>query len=281
MPGSLNGRAAIVTGAGRGLGRSMTLGLLAAGAGVTAIDLDAQALEDTSRASRDSGAGDRLLVVTADITRDDCALQIVRQALDRFGQLDVLVNNAGTTSRLIRGDSGPKPPKFWEVPPVDFRRVIDVNVVAPFLLMRAALEPMLARRWGRIINVTTSLDTMWRGNIQPYGGSKAANEAHLLAMSLELEGTGVTANVLIPGGPADTRMVVTAPHVERSALISPDVMVAPLVWLASPESNGITGQRFIAVLWDSTIPGIEAAKKAGAPAAWQQLGKQSIHPDRS
>ena len=104
MPGSLNGRAAIVTGAGRGLGRAMTLGLLAAGAGVTAIDLDAQALEDTSRAARDSGAGDRLLLVTADITRDDSALQIVRQALDRFGQLDVLVNNAGTTSRLIRGE---------------------------------------------------------------------------------------------------------------------------------------------------------------------------------
>ncbi|MSP46386.1 MAG: SDR family oxidoreductase [Xanthobacteraceae bacterium] len=278
---SLNGRAVIVTGAGRGLGRAMTLGLLAAGAGVTAVDVDAQALEDMSRAAHSNGAGDRLLVVTADITRDDIALQIVRQTLHRFGQLDVLVNNAGTTSRLLRDDSGPKPPKFWEVLPADFRRVIDVNVVAPFLLMRAALEPMLARHWGRIVNVTTSLDTMWRGNIQPYGGSKAANEAHLLAMSLELEGTGVTANVLIPGGPADTRMIVTAPHVERSALISPDVMVPPLIWLASPESDGITGQRFIAAHWDRTIPKIEAAKKAGAPAAWQQLGKQSIHPDNT
>jgi len=99
---------------------------------------------------------------------------------------------------------------------------------------------------GRIINVTTSLDTMWRSLMQPYGGSKAANEALLTALSMELEGTGVTANVLVPGGAANTRMVPTRAASDRSALIAPEVMVPPLLWLCSNDSDGVSGQRFIA-----------------------------------
>ena len=105
---------------------------------------------------------------------------------------------------------------------------------------------MLGQHWGRIINLTTSLDTMYRAGIQPYGGSKAANEAHLLAFAQELEGTGVTANVLVPGGAANTRMVSPGQEPNRDKLIAPEVMVAPLVWLCSNASDGITGQRFIA-----------------------------------
>ena len=86
--------------------------------------------------------------------------------------------------------------------------------------------------------------------MQPYGGSKAANEAHLLAMAHELDGTGVTANVLVPGGAADTRLVSRAAAPDRSKLISPDVMVAPLLWLCSNASDGVTGQRFVGASWD-------------------------------
>jgi len=120
---------------------------------------------------------------------------------------------------------------------------------------------------------------MWRGGMQPYGGSKAANEAHLLAMAQELDGTGVTANVLVPGGAADTRMVSPASQPDRSKLISPDVMVAPLVWLCSDASDGVTGQRFIGTRWDEKLPPADAAKKAGTPAAWQQLGRQAVMPE--
>ena len=90
------------------------------------------------------------------------------------------LNNAGINTSLLRPEGQPVG-KFWEVTPTEFRRVIDVNVVAVFLMTRAALPVMLKQRWGRIINVTTSLDTMYRAKMQPYGGSKAANEAHLLA----------------------------------------------------------------------------------------------------
>jgi len=276
MPLPLEGKVVIVTGAGRGLGRVMTLGLLAAGARVAAIERDAEALDETGHAAEASGAVDRMLGIVADITLDDSGAKIVRATIERFGRLDVLVNNAGINMTAFRRPDVKYATKFWEVTAEEFRRIMEVNAIAPFLMTRAALPPMLKQRWGRIINVTTSLDTMYRGGIQPYGGSKAANEAHLLAFAQELEGSGVTANVLVPGGAADTRMVSPAQEPDRSKLIPPEVMIAPLIWLCSSDSGEVTGQRFIAAYWDKQLPPAEAAKKAGAPAAWQQLGRQAI-----
>jgi NAD(P)-dependent dehydrogenase (short-subunit alcohol dehydrogenase family) len=278
MVGTLDGKVAIVTGAGRGLGRVMTLGLLAAGACVAGIELDEPVLEETQQLAEDAGASERFLGIVADVTWNESGPKIVRACAERFSRLDILINNAGVSTGTLRGEGRPVG-KLWETTPEEFRRVIEVNVIAPFLMARAALPTLIAQRWGRIINVTTSLDTMWRSFMQPYGGSKAANEAHLLAMAQEFDGTGVTANVLVPGGAADTRLVSRVAAPDRSTLISPDVMVAPLLWLCSNASDGVTGQRFVGASWDKSLPPQEAAQKAGAPMAWQQLGRQAVMPD--
>ena len=128
---------------------------------------------------------------------------------------------------------------------------------------------MAAQKWGRIIGVTTSLDTMYRKGMVPYGQTKAAHEAFVGAIAEELQGTGVTANVLVPGGAANTRMTASFGAAQEK-LIRPDVMVKPLLWLASRASDGVTGRRFIGALWDEHLPPAAAAEKCSAPAAWPQ-----------
>ena len=112
----------------------------------------------------------------------------------------------------------------------------------------------------------------------PYGPSKAGHEALIAIMAQDLEGTGVTANVLVPGGSADTNRIQEETDYDRSALIRPEAMQAPVVWLASEASSQINGRRFIAYYWDESQPIEERLEKSGAPAAWPQLGKQTIHP---
>lgn len=91
---------------------------------------------------------------------------------------------------------------------------------------------------------------------------------------------GVTANVLVPGGASDTNILPPDTPYDRALLIRPDVMQDPVVWLASEESDGINGRRFIAREWDESLPIDERLAKAGAPAAWPQLGRQSVAPGR-
>jgi len=256
----LDGKIAIVTGAARGLGRAMAEGLVRAGASVTFTDVDAAALERAVQATESAAA------IAGDITvQTDCE-RIVAETIKRFGRLDVLVNNAGKGPALLEASPRTRSLKFWEADPDVWREIIVTNVNGTFLMARSAAPVMVEAGWGRIVNVTTSLPTMQRRHNSPYGVSKAAIEAETLIWAKDLDGTGVTVNSLIPGGAADTEFVHMASRKELAAigraLLPPSVMVAPIVWLASPLSDGITGARFVGKLWDANLPPGEAAAKA-------------------
>ena len=109
---------------------------------------------------------------------------------------------------------------------------------------------------------------MVRVGLSPYGPSNAAVEAMTAIWAQDLAGTGVTVNALLPGWASDTDMIVREDHPDRSRLVPPSAMVAPAVWLASDESDGVTGMRILAKDWDASLPAAEAFKAASATAAW-------------
>lgn len=277
--GVLNGKTIIVTGAGSpiGMGRHMSIALASAGANVVMMDIDGATLEASANDAREASSDEQILTVVADVTSYADAQRTVQSALDHFGGLHVLVNNAGTNQRNV-GMSNTLMEPWWEVSPEAWARVIAVNFSGPFHMAHATVGHLLEQGWGRIIGVTTSLDTMIRINMSPYGPSKAGHEALVATMATELEGTGVTANVLVPGGPVNTNLLPPDSPFDRAKLIQPDIMRVPVVWLASDAADGVNGRRFIAYFWDESLPIEERLEKAGAPAAWPQIPSKAVYP---
>ena len=276
----LEGKIAIVTAAAspRGLGRAMTEALVKAGARVSMMDINQQWLDETSNYMREIGGDDCVMTQVVDVTSIDEAERSIERTIEELGGLHILVNNAGVAppKMLLGGEASNN---FWEISAEEWDRVVAVNSNGPFYMTRTVVPHMLAQGWGRIIGVTTSMNTMYRAGAAPYGPSKAAHEALVAMASRELEGSGVTVNVLVPGGMASTDLIPDDTDYVRENMISPDVMMAPVVWLASDESNDINGQRFIGYNWDEELPLAERLEKAAAPAAWPQLGAQAIRLD--
>ena len=198
----LEGKVAIVTGAGSpiGIGHAIALGLVRAGAKVALTDTNREWLDQTVNEVRDIGGEDCAIEIVSDVTDPQACQDAVDATVAQLGGLHILVNNAGTNPRAaeLGSGSGATPSNFWENSPEAWNRVVAVNLSGNFYMARAAVIHMLDQGWGRIIGVTTSMDTMWRKGGAPYGPSKAGHEALVAIMAQELEGTGVTANVLVP-----------------------------------------------------------------------------------
>ena len=266
---------AIVTGAASGIGRAMTLGLLSAGVNVAAVDRNEAGLAALAATVHDKAG--TMQTVPADLARPDAFDAIVSAVLSRFNRIDVLVNNAGIGQSSIKPDQRRNPLRFWEITPEHWQRFLAVNATGPIMMTRAVVPHMLATGSGRVITVTTSLGTMVREGYLLYGASKAAAEAAMAVLAADLKGTGVTSNVLVPGGVTNTGIVGDEAG-DRARMLQPEIMVPPLLWLISDAAAGVTARRFVAMDWDASLPGEQAAEKAGVPIAWLGIARMPVEP---
>ena len=275
----LEDKVVMMTGAGRGMGRTMSIALAKAGARVALIDIDNDVLAAAKADVETAGGPGCVLQLSCDVTSAHAAHAALESVLTRFGRLDVLVNNAVVGPEGLGENFFTQPPKFWELDDGLFQQMLNVNVFGPELMARTVTPTLVEAGYGRIINITTSLNTMYRAGAGAYGPAKAALEAHSRIMAHDLEGTGVSVNILIPGGPVNTRMIPQASGVDRAALIQPEIMSEPIVWLCSDDAHGINGLRFLAVRWDASLARDARIDEASAPIAWPQLGFQAVEPD--
>ncbi|MGO8917503.1 MAG: SDR family NAD(P)-dependent oxidoreductase [Stellaceae bacterium] len=275
----MSGHVAIVTGGLSGLGRAMALALARSGERVLAVGHIAADAARLGAEVAGTGLGDRLLPLVADLRRPAECDRVIARALERFGRLHMLLNSAGLTFTYIWPDlyRRAEKPKFWELGDEIVQNVMDTNYVVADQMARRAAPLLVKEGWGRIINVTTKLDTMNRPTSGPYGASKAALEMATEIWAQELAGTGVTVNILNPGAGAHTPgMAAEASAASRAGklprFVEPDEMVPPLLWLVSAATDGVNGYRFDALSWDKTLPPAEAARRIARRAGFE------LHP---
>jgi len=262
-PEVLAGTIAIVTGGGRGLGRAIALGLVAAGARVA---ITASRSRDELDAVVAAAPAGRMIALVGDVSSNDDCVRIVAEATRRLGPIDILVNNAGRGMRFVSETFMTEPTRFWETDVATWRMVIDTNVNGPFQMARAVAPGMIARGHGRIINVSMNHATMRRRGFSPYGPSKAALESETIIWAQDLEGTGVTVNAVTPGGATRTGMVPEdVPDSVAKILLDPAIIVAPVTWLASAAAAGVTGKRYNAALWTPGNPASAEETAGWAP----------------
>ncbi len=285
---SLRGRVVIVTGAGRGFGRLMSLALAEQGAFVVGTSGRNRAeLDDTGAAveaaARAAGHGGRFVGTLADVSREQDCEATAALARRTFGRIDALVNNAARGPLEANANYFNEKPKFWATTPAAYRTMVETNLIGVFLMTRAVVPGMVEQRFGRIINISTSNPTMVMQGLAAYGATKAGLEASTVLWARDLEGTGVTANVLLPGGPADTALIPGGVIGTRAkagfqagkgpvgdegrvgGILPADVIVPPTLWLCADDSAMFNGRRLVGKDWDPEQPPIVAAARAMQP----------------
>jgi 3-oxoacyl-[acyl-carrier protein] reductase len=234
--GSLEGRVALVTGASRGIGRSIALALAARGATVVAGARDDHAREVVEEISRGGG---RAEAVTMDVTDRAQVEAVTAATLQRSGRIDVLVNNAGTTRdnlvvRMKRED--------WDT-------VLATNLTAAFTCTQVVLKPMLKQRHGRIINITSVVGQSGNAGQANYAASKAGLIGLTKAVALEVASRGITVNAVAPGlidtdmtrRLSDGAQTSWEERIPLARLGTPADVASAVVFLASDEAAYITG----------------------------------------
>lgn len=237
----LDGAVAVVTGASGGIGRAGSIALAQAGADIAVVGRDRTKLDETARAVE--AAGRRTVVVQADVTDEAAVSRMREEILGNFGKVDVLFSNAGITSPKILTD----------LPPEEWRRIIDVNLTGAYLCARAFAPDMIARKHGRIIQMGSILSGRGMATRTAYSASKAGLANLGAAMAFELGPHGITVNTIgatVVVTDLNRELVRTQPQLydkvrSRAALGrlgEVDDVTGVLVFLASDAAAFVTGQ---------------------------------------
>lgn len=234
----LSGRAAVVTGGSRGIGRAVVLRLAAQGADV-AFSYRGNAEAAASCTAELEALGRRGLAVQADVTDPSAAEALVRQALDAFGKIDILVNNAGIT----RDDL------IMRMSIDEWREVLETNLFGAFYMTKAVMRPMLRARYGRIVNMTSVSGIGGNAGQANYSSAKAGLIGLTKATAREVASRGITANAVAPGFVL-TELTESLPEEIKQRILdatplgrfaTPEEIAAAVAFLASDDAAYITG----------------------------------------
>lgn len=239
----VKGKVVIVTGGGNGIGQVYSEHLARAGASVVVADIDGEAAGRVAAGLRDEGAPGPALAVASDVTSPADAAAMVEAALDEFGRVDVLVNNAGTYPHTA----------FAEITLDEWRRVIAVNLDSVFLCSRAVMAPMYDQRAGKIVNVATNLVWVGLTGMSHYIAAKAGVVGFTRALAREVGEFGVTVNALAPGPVVPEGRLSSVGEDRLAAIVDyqcvkrpqqPEDLVGMLMYLCSSASDFVSGQVF-------------------------------------
>ena len=236
----LRGRVAVITGGAQGIGYATAERMLASGASVVLWDIDAARLAQAvaALASRGPVSAD-----SVELTEEDSVAAAAAAVLARHGRIDILVNNAGIT-----GGNAPT----WELDPAVWRRVVEVNLIAPFLACRAVVPQMIAQGYGRIVNIASVAGKEGNPNASHYSASKAGLIGLTKSLGKELATKGVLVNAVAPAAARTAIFDQMAPEhiafmlgkIPMGRLVTVAEVAAMVCWLASEESSFSTGAVF-------------------------------------
>jgi 2-dehydro-3-deoxy-L-rhamnonate dehydrogenase (NAD+) len=236
----LKGRIAIVTGAARGIGLATARKLLHSGASVALWDVDAAALQNAAASLRQIG---RIRISAVDVTDEASVGNVLDDLIGDFGKIDILINNAGIT-----GGNAP----LWQLEPRAWRRVVEVNLIGPYLVCRAVVPHMIAAGYGRIVNISSIAGKEGNPNASHYSASKAGLIGLTKSLAKELATKGVLVNCITPAA-AKTEIFaqMTQEHIDymlskipMNRFVTVDEIAAMVAWLASSDCSFSTAAVF-------------------------------------
>ena len=242
----LRDKVVIITGAAHGIGQAYALGFAREGARIVAADIDFAGAEQL--AIRLASQGTEALATYTDVSKPDDTRKMAAQTIERFGRIDILINNAAVFQRnpAVRAPC-------WEMDPAEFEKVIAVNVTGVFLCCRAVLPYMTKQKSGKIVNIASSLAFVGSANFTHYSASKGAVVAFTRALAREVGIYNINVNSLCPGFTlsADPALMteerrqneIPARIIKRAEY--PEDLVGTALYLASSDSDFMTGQALV------------------------------------